>query len=467
MIQSENRSLSAEDGSSNAGIRLIRRLPAAAWIVLASLAVVLLAGGGLSGFMTHPRWQDHGESHEAGEQAQRGDMAGVVDLPSRWIVAGPSMAPTLVGPSVHGFCRRCQLRWCIEEAALRQSPHTVLCSHCGERLKVESPAEGEEPPSLTQAIVTLRPLIGRWLPEPGQPVAARTPRGIAVDPDPAATPLESARRAAEGSPAEVMVRGQATDRFVKRLVAIPGDVVAIDTDGQHLTVNGERIEDRLAKRDLPFPLPRFLVDQDARRDATRSHVIGDPGTWKRDADRQWVYRGGDRSDWLVYSHRSVYDQQRVGPVLDDYQYNTHVSRKLLPVDRFFLSGRCESAGHIELEIAFWSSDQSRSVRIDVEEAERFETSTYRANPASDLPVSPSQPIAIRARGASLVLSELVIERLIEYRLRTRDSQDRYPLRQGSDEVFLLGDNTPVSFDSREFGPLPMDQIEAVVIDSSF
>ena len=46
---------------------------------------------------------------------------------------------------------------------------------------------------------------------------------------------------------------------------------------------------------------------------------------------------------------------------------------------------------------------------------------------------------------------LQLARQIEYRLRPHDDRSRYPIRLGSSEYFVLGDNVPVSLDSRDFG----------------
>ncbi len=165
---------------------------------------------------------------------------------------------------------------------------------------------------------------------------------------------------------------------------------------------------------------------------------------------------------MIYSHASVYDQNRPSQVLDDYQYNVSLSRMLLPVDRFLLAGRCQCSGDATLQVAFWSADQASIASLEVDDGQQFAASFQQASAASGLPVTAFQPVAIRVIGKSVVLSSLTIHRLVEYRLRPRDDRGHYPLRIGAGEVFVLGDNVPVSLDSRDFGSLAVGDVLGIV-----
>ena len=83
---------------------------------------------------------------------------------------------------------------------------------------------------------------------------------------------------------------------------------------------------------------------------------------------------------------------------------------------------------------------------------------YALNVSSDdavavefAPVSAQTPVAIRVLEGSVQLSCLQLARQIEYRLRPHDDRARYPIRLGRREYFVVGDNVPVSLDSRDFG----------------
>jgi signal peptidase I len=350
---------------------------------------------------------------------------------SLWVVSGPSMVPTLMGPSAAAQCVACQLICRIEAGAIDAGPDKVLCSHCGRPLQIDRPADPQNRAAVNADIVTVV-AKGR---------AEISARGSLI----AATRDQS-------------------PWFVKRLIGLPGDVVGVHQDGMHLTLNGRRIEDVLVQMDDRFPLPRFLVDDDNSRQQSRwSSLGGDTGTsWQRDAQRQW-HTGNDADGaWLVYSHASVYDQDRPSPVLDDYQYNVTLTRKLQPVDRFSFAGRCECSGTAKLQVAFWSANQTSIASLEVDGGQEFATSFHQATIEGGLPVSPTQPVAVRVTGKSVVLSSLKIHRLIEYRLRPRDELTQYPLRIDAGEVFVLGDNVPVSVDSRDFGSLAIDDVIGIV-----
>jgi hypothetical protein len=252
---------------------------------------------------------------------------------------------------------------------------------------------------------------------------------------------------------------------VKRLAASPGDDISLR--GNRLLVNRDRIEDTLHAKQLAFPIPWMLVDDDECRVASRwsaRNANGEQADWTRDQDGRWELSSSTGSSpWLVYEHRHSGRGDLNSPVWDDYPFNVSLSRKLFPVDRLRLRGKAESDAR--LTIAFWSEAGSVAAELALAEGEAFCVSYFDGTTCEGLPVTAQQPVAIRVEGNSAALRGLKIERLVEYRVNPRDDLTAYPLHLGADEWFLVGDNVPVSIDSRDWGAIPVEQILGRVIRS--
>ncbi len=340
-----------------------------------------------------------------------------------WIVSGSSMVPTLRGPSRTAICSSCKLDWVVDIAASEIAPERLLCAHCGGTMKLSDRGSGQN--RIAGDVVDVHGIDSAITWRRGDLVAVRH----------------------EG-PAEP---------FVKRVIGLPGDTIGLDVDGMHLLLNGRRIEDELVGQRGRASLPQFMVDCDDARSISRWSPPAGDRSWTRDTSRRWMAQQSE-TNWLLYGHQSVYDQNRPSGVLDDYPYNVAVARMLQPVDRFSLSGRCECVGKARIEVAFWSADTAMIGSLDINGNQPFETSYYQAVTGERLPVNAQQPVAIRVTGDAVTLSSLVIKRWVEYRLRPADSRARYPMKIGDHQLFILGDNVPVSVDSRDFGPVSMTSL---------
>ncbi|MCG8648718.1 MAG: S26 family signal peptidase [Pirellulales bacterium] len=377
------------------------RKTAAVWMGGAVLLLVILT-------LVGGRWLF--SSHRQGRRTS--------ELPARWRVSGASMVPTLYGPSRQANCPTCQRSWKLEMASLNTIADRRLCAHCGSILTLsEEPLPGE--------------LV--WL-----------------DPSRQSEPIFRGEL--------VAIHRESEGPFLKRVVGLPGDTVDVAGDGFHLMINGRRAEDVLWQDDRDRSLPRFLVDQDRARPTSR--WLAEEGSgWRRDEQRQWNLQQPFASQWLIYRHQSVYDQNRASAVLDDYQYNVSATRKLHPVDRFFLSGHCRCPRPAIIEVAFWSAQTTMLARVRIDQPSKFQTSYFEAHPTASLPVSSLRPVALRVlTDGAVTLSSLTIERLIEYRLRRHDDREIYPVKVGPNRLFVLGDNVPVSVDSRNDGLLTTDRL---------
>ncbi len=335
-------------------------------------------------------------------------------------VSGFSMAPTLYGDYQIMSCPQCstQTKVATESAsALAASARTAECWHCGAKFKCDSDAidshviEGD----LVQ-VSGIGPTSGKRI-RIGDIVAVRV---------------------------DGIMR-------VKRILGLPGDVVSVNQ--RRLLVNGRRLEIVLAESNGGNDAALIDVDIDQQR-----------------SDSRWAdaTEGGD-SDWLVYHHRSVYEHSRTSEIYDDYPCNVDVIRQLDPVDQLAVTLSLAAAATID--VAFYSDNGTRIATRQHVANEPLTITIGQAELAETIALTPQTPIAIRVRdeqaqgeqsqdkqGKRVQWNDLRVRRSVEYRLRRRDSDAVYPLQLNQDECFIVGDNVPISVDSRDFGPLPMDNI---------
>lgn len=362
-------------------------------------------------------------------------------------VAGSSMAPTLRGPYVVAKCPRCRSEFSVGAEFAALSPH-VDCPNCAE---LRLPLDG----------LAIQDSDRLWI---DRTAAGRRPRrGVVV----------VLRNPHDG-----------TQLCVKRVVGLPGETVTF-REGD-AWIDGQPWKKTLAQQRAVRQLLNYEAGRLSRWQTDSS------GKWQR-GEREW--RLDSRTDtawhWLKYSH------QHGKPVTDDVVYNAAISRRLNLVRDFALSTEltAQGAGQFALEVndgrqtsrvtVTWPEGKlnlttnGQSLRSAVlsaksrQELARGDALVELSNfdrqvllainsrvelrePLTDAspPTGTSQPFAIGAMGMRLALGELTIYRDIYYTRQVvgevgKGNSAVLPL--GRDEYYLLGDNSPLSLDSRSWG----------------
>ena len=278
--------------------------------------------------------------------------------------------------------------------------------------------------------------------------------------------------------------GRATLMFVKRVVGLPGETIQI-VDGD-IHANG-----RLCRK--------TLTEQRANRVGVyndRFRPTGSRDPWTRgpgwtDRDDRFLYEPpapGKEMSWLIYRHRDV---DRPGPIRDRYAYNPRAPRSRTRVVRDLLvsldvESPEPSSSRLRIELdtgehrVAWVRDsqlQEQWLLVDDRQVASSRLSrapgplslefstfdrTLRAAvatrpvfdpvplPTADLSRSATTPLQIGASGAGLVVSHVRLDRDIFYRDGPGRTGTQTAWQLGADEYFVLGDNSPVSLDSRSW-----------------
>ncbi|MEO1526293.1 MAG: S26 family signal peptidase [Planctomycetota bacterium] len=250
------------------------------------------------------------------------------------------------------------------------------------------------------------------------------------------------RPLAVGDVVAILVDGK---RRVKRVAALPGQEVRF-AEGR-LLVDSVRLEEWLATQAPKVPPSPVAVETS-------------PDSWGRSEDGQW----------LIYRHRNSHVGQRVTAVMDDYPINESVKRQLNPVDHLIVQvdppGSSSDASHAaateQLIVDFFVEGVIRRGRFESGLA-RSRDATLRLDDDAldDDALAAESPIRIRAVGLPDEI-QFHVFREIEYRRGGPSGFHRFPLVLEEGDVFVVGDNVPVSVDSRSFGPIAIDDVLGLV-----
>ena len=370
------------------------------------------------------------------------------------IIVGGSMAPRLVGEHFDVRCADCRYSFRTDIRVPKQG--VFACPNCGFG-KVEVP---KEPVGSQRVTITSGDLPSRW-----DVIAFR--------------------------------KNGDRDASVKRLIGLPGE--RIDINGGDVYVNGERVCKSFDDYDR-LKIPVF--------DANHTSKMSLPPRWRSEQNsEQWLHLPGafhfepkilseplyepTETDWLEYHHLRGFHHNgfRVEehPVEDSYAFNQAINRTLVPV--FDLSLECQLTSlsdacefHVRLRhvggvaeiriefgrtqgLLFLSRQQEPVAKFSLPENRRLNVSVASIDSVLRIRVDgrdvfgesivfgeslrpSSRPFSIGGRTGSFRVENLAIYRDIYYRLLNDSPEGGFVL--AADEFFVLGDNVPVSADSRHW-----------------
>ena len=364
-------------------------------------------------------------------------------------VAGSSMAPTLRGAHVTAECPRCGHLFCVGAEFSSETPK-VACPLCAE-------------PSVPLESLRRQPSDRLWVDRSS--LQFRGPRRWE---------LVVARNPHNGA-----------ELCIKRIVGLPEESVALR--GGNVVIDGAVVVKSLDKRHAL----RQLVH---REGASYPHWQPASQTGWQFKENKWQHQARQKnvSHWLTYQH------PQAQPLTDDVTYNAGLMRQLNLVDEFMFSTkiRVQGAGTLSLRI----DDGTATAQVDLHLPGGKVTVTESKHRGAPLQLSErgkqrllsgevllefsnfdhqllllidgqielrrpwpdtkaagsNRPAAIGARGIDLQVGELTLYRDVYHSPHAANAlpSQAHRWQLGSNEYFLLGDNAPISLDSRRWGPVP-------------
>ena len=337
-------------------------------------------------------------------------------------VAGSSMVPTLRGPHVMATCKKCSNHFVV---GAEFETERVECLHCGYAGNSLSglPFEHADHLLIDRTAFQFRQ-PRRW-----EPVVFRSPEGAELT--------------------------------VKRVVGLPGEEVQLL--GGDVWIDGE-----IATKDLSeMRALRQLVHEETNA-ALR---------WHNDTENGWSWHDGawrtdapeDMTAWRWLSYHHAHGK----PIVTDTAYNVGLTQRIFPAHDLSLSAKLHSTGegsliihfgensHVVVNLEFsidsllevFAFDHGIEVFIDGKQIENTWAKL-------DLPVTGDHSqLAIGAKGVGVTLRDLRIYHDIYHASQNEErgvAAPMTPIVLGPQEIFVLGDNVPVSLDSRLWGPVPLD-----------
>lgn len=329
-------------------------------------------------------------------------------------VAGSSMAPNLRGPHVSVSCEQCELQFDIGGEFDTTS---VECPRCDTRQILSDSPEIE--------------------------------RGDRLVIDRAAFQLRNPRR---WEP--VVFRSSADGQLtVKRVVGLPGETIQLS--GGEVLVNRKPASRNLTTLRATRQVVHHQID--------RSRHWSGQGGWKW-SDNKWQCVADDNGrSILIFTVPS--DQ----PLMNDVPYNNGVTQRLLPPRYLAISARVRLANGARMIVAIggdsWTFSGAGEWDVELYAYGRTPQVFVGGSPVQNRTgvafgrkLNPLAPISIHLYDGRAELSDLTVYRDTYYASLNEEHGIAEPMESvklKDDEIFVLGDNVPVSVDSRHWGPVPL------------
>ncbi|MBC21062.1 MAG: hypothetical protein CMJ74_12480 [Planctomycetaceae bacterium] len=389
-------------------------------------------------------------------------------------VIGGSMAERFYGPHYAVCCNDCRFTFAIDATTIPK-PRFVDCPNCG----------SHQPHNPLQPVVAGdRLLIDCMSFQLRDPDRWETILFQSIDP--------------------------ALDHCLKRVVGLPDETLAVASGD--IWVNGKRLKKDFATADamaITVHDARFAAQHAGI--AQRWRPKHQASQWQRMPQSTCGFKHVPRPpsedqtalvDWIVYDHVDLHRGQYrvVDRVTDNYAYNQTLSRKLYKTDDLLLAAKIQwhgkgrlffELGSLRLELDcgqatgklreagqglaefFWPARQAGSViRVEVAsvdqqfffvinkevifscdlEVARIDRAVHAADEAlGDNHTRSDRLLAIGAQSLHATIEHPLVRRDVYYTPEVRGIVNRrtgeYHL--AADEFFVLGDNSPISLDSRQ------------------
>jgi len=252
-----------------------------------------------------------------------------------------------------------------------------------------------------------------------------------------------------------------------------GDVVAI-RDGSGLRVKriiatgGQtlRVEQYLIYRDDAIAVanaPDLVVHDDSHRRNGESWWRPGNDAWTRTVDGFDFYDQTDNTNSsLVYHHRSPYQNMNEDVVRDDYACNLNEIRELLAAHDLRVTSNVvvSSPTVLRVEILSRGTVYVSDVPLAIG-THTLSQHTTRMTRVVDNALE--HPVRMTARGGSFKMRNIVVSRDVLYRIDTRREGIEFPVKLLPQQIFVIGDNVPLSVDSRQHGPVDQAAIIGRVV----
>ena len=295
------------------------------------------------------------------------------------------------------------------------------------------------------------------------------------------------------------------EMIIKRVVGLPGEQIEIKNG--NVVVNGQAV----VKPDAIFDATKISVFNSMHQPKTMSikrwNSVFEHSGWVN-VNREWQFHNNaerKQTDWLIYNHIRGYRhaglREKRFPIEDSYAYNQNLARQLRPISElsFHVAAQFSLASELVMQIQMprcigTATISKTKALLEIKNSDGTVTKTKSGKsrlemPVSqiklssidgvlslaidsnnvakiELPTSVNGPVEIRigAKAGDLSVKHIQIFRDIYYlNSSTRQTQPFSKINLQDDEYFLLGDNIPISNDSRSFGPIKGKQILGTVL----